>query len=448
MKKTVFSLFFLLLSFLPFFIYAQSSKPNLDSNSKIESYSPLQSMGSIKPQNIGAIGKIADATGCLTTPYGQYPATAFTPSCTGAAELITGVGYTGEYSLVNVTSGTAYTFLVGTPTLFITIADSKGTIVLAVGTGSVTYTPNFTGTVRFITHLDTECHLNSTNIKRAVKCGTLPPVEEPNYGCDQDYTGVFSLASSISKDIGYSVSNDFFVPMESQQYKINGISAVLFPGTGSDSDFSTFDVTLLKDSGSKTPGEVVNTWTGITASSIELFPIQFGTSNVYKVKLDLGGYELPVNASIDTRYWIALAATSATGSNIFITEYNYNEGWKTASAYQNTNGGAWTAITFNNIGDHYEGLWSIDAECTLAGVNDAAGSSSTYYPNPVKDYLTINAKQKIENVNIFSVAGQLVMSDVKLSNGQVNMSKLAPGVYIVRLSLDGGKIEKFKIIKK
>ena len=448
MKKTVFSLFFLLLNCLPFLGYAQSSKTNLESNSKFETYSPRQAMASIKPQNSGAVAKIADATGCLTTPYGQYPATTFTPSCTGAAELITGIGYTGEYSLVNVTSGTTYTFLVGTPTLFITIADSAGTIALAAGTGTVTYTPTFTGSVRFITHLDTECHLNTTNIKRAVKCGIAPPVEEPNYGCDQDYTGAFSLASSISKDIGYSVANDFFVPMESQQYKINSISAVLFPGAGGDTDFSTFDVILLKDSGSKTPGEVVNAWTGLTASSIELFPSQFGTSNVYKVKLDLGGYELPVNAGADTRYWIALAATSATGSNIYITESNYNEGWKTASAYQSTNGGAWTQITFNNFGDHYEGLFSIDAECALAGVNDAAGSSSTYYPNPVKDYLTIKAKQKIENVNIFSIVGQLVMSNVKLTNGQVDLSKLAPGVYIVRLSLEGGKIEKFKVIKK
>ena len=36
----------------------------------------------------------------------------------------------------------------------------------------------------------------------------------------------------------------------------------------------------------------------------------------------------------------------------------------------------------------------------------------------------------------------------KLVNGKVDMSRLAPGVYIITTVLDGGKKESFKVVKK
>ena len=48
--------------------------------------------------------------GCLDAPNGQYPSATFTPTCVGAPEEITSLGWTGEFSKVNLTAGTEYIF--------------------------------------------------------------------------------------------------------------------------------------------------------------------------------------------------------------------------------------------------------------------------------------------------------------------------------------------------
>ena len=77
----------------------------------------------------------ATATGCLDAPNGQYPSGTFTPVCNASAEAITTSAWTGEYSKVNVTAGTAYTFGASIATHFITISDEAGTTVLHLGLG-------------------------------------------------------------------------------------------------------------------------------------------------------------------------------------------------------------------------------------------------------------------------------------------------------------------------
>src|SRR5690606_37650122 len=40
-------------------------------------------------------------------------------------------------------------------------------------------------------------------------------------------------------------------------------------------------------------------------------------------------------------------------------------------------------------------------------VSDMDSFDFTYYPNPVKDYLTINSKNQVENINVHNLAGQI-----------------------------------------
>jgi|GEM_PF-2631607 len=42
----------------------------------------------------------------------------------------------------------------------------------------------------------------------------------------------------------------------------------------------------------------------------------------------------------------------------------------------------------------------------------------TIPPNPVKDILNISTKKSIENVEAFNLAGQKVLNNTKVSNGQ------------------------------
>lgn len=82
------------------------------------------------------------------------------------------------------------------------------------------------------------------------------------------------------------------------------------------------------------------------------------------------------------------------------------------------------------------------------GISDMNSFDFAYYPNPVTDILNLNSNQSIENVSVFNLAGQKILSDLKVSNGQINVSVLPKGVYIFKVTLEKGQIETFKIVKK
>ena len=82
------------------------------------------------------------------------------------------------------------------------------------------------------------------------------------------------------------------------------------------------------------------------------------------------------------------------------------------------------------------------------GVNDLNKAGFSYHPNPVKDYLTITSKKAVESVYIYNGAGQKVHTSVKLVDGKINMSKMAPGVYLVNAILSDGTNQSFKVIKQ
>jgi Secretion system C-terminal sorting domain/Thrombospondin type 3 repeat len=109
---------------------------------------------------------------CLTATYGLFPGTTFTPVCTGAAENVTTCGYGSEYSNVNLTAGTLYTFTSSVGTDYITISDAAGTTALAQGTTPRTYTPSASGTYRFYTHTSGPATCGAQNVCRtkAVQC--------------------------------------------------------------------------------------------------------------------------------------------------------------------------------------------------------------------------------------------------------------------------------------
>lgn len=394
---------------------------------------------------------VAAPTGCLTAPNGAYPTAAFTPTCNGAPATITTAGYAGEYSTVNVTMGTAYTFTVSKPAYFITIGDSAGATVLASGTGSVVWTATMTGVVRFYAHTDSACGsgTSATLHTRSVQCGTPPT--EPDYGCDQTYTGTWSQANAVTKSLNYAVANDFFVPKEFSSYKLQTMTAsfVRQSATVDTTDLQSFDVVLMSDSGSGTPGTAIKTWNGVIPT-VTVGAANFAGFPTYDAVINLGDYELTGNAAADTRYWLSLQSTSASASSYFWIGYNYTTGWITAPNYQSSDNGVTYAVIASSTDPNarYDSVWSLNAECVTAAVSEAVNKNVSFYPNPVKDYLNINSKTAIETVHVYNLAGQKMQISAKVVNGKVDMSKLAPGVYIISTILEGGVNESFKVIKK
>ncbi|HLP65117.1 T9SS type A sorting domain-containing protein [Flavobacterium sp.] len=109
---------------------------------------------------------------CLTGTL--YPATTYTPgTCDGTTVNVVAVdSYAGEYSNINVVTTNTYTFSSSIATDYITVASADGTTALAVGTGSVDYTPTADGVVRVYFHTNSSCGTQATDREKRVVCDT------------------------------------------------------------------------------------------------------------------------------------------------------------------------------------------------------------------------------------------------------------------------------------
>ncbi len=80
---------------------------------------------------------------------------------------------------------------------------------------------------------------------------------------------------------------------------------------------------------------------------------------------------------------------------------------------------------------------------------DLNNNKFTYYPNPVKDVLSISSEKEIVKVEIYNMTGQKINSQLYRSKSlNLNINWLSSGLYIFKVKLETGKIETFKIMKK
>lgn len=90
---------------------------------------------------------------------------------------------------------------------------------------------------------------------------------------------------------------------------------------------------------------------------------------------------------------------------------------------------------------------SILTPCTLS-TDDSQISGLSYYPNPVKDELSINAKDEISSIEIYTVLGQNILSEKINSNQEIiNLSHLSRAVYFIRI-VSGDVFQTIKISKE
>lgn len=70
------------------------------------------------------------------------------------------------------------------------------------------------------------------------------------------------------------------------------------------------------------------------------------------------------------------------------------------------------------------------------------------YPNPAQDYILIDFPLPYKDLNyaFYDITGKLVMSG-SVNENTVNISKLNNGAYILKVNIDGRKLEK-KIVKE
>jgi len=87
------------------------------------------------------------------------------------------------------------------------------------------------------------------------------------------------------------------------------------------------------------------------------------------------------------------------------------------------------------------------SEATLSTTDFDNGAIFSYYPNPVKNTLTLNAQNEISNVAVFNMLGQEVIRTAPNAvSNEVNMSNLQSGAYFVQVTV-GQATQTVRIIK-
>ncbi|MGK0295051.1 MAG: hypothetical protein ACI884_001207, partial [Ulvibacter sp.] len=85
---------------------------------------------------------------------------------------------------------------------------------------------------------------------------------------------------------------------------------------------------------------------------------------------------------------------------------------------------------------------------TNLGTEDNTIEGFTYYPNPAESTLNLSSLDIIESVAIFNILGQKVIDqNVNSTTSELNVSDLATGTYILKVSVNG-QIGTYKILKK
>jgi hypothetical protein len=187
---------------------------------------------------------------CTTNAWGQYGNISATcgSGVFGAWSSITGA-YSREYSIVNVVSGNTYEFQTyrtsNNTSRFATITTTANAPLVWGVTSNVTsvfWTANFTGQVRFWTHLNSTCGANTDNSTRRVRCnspispcaGTLVTLNMNDSWGDGWNGGQLTINGNLGNTYGpYTLSNGFSgtstICLIDDCYSIN-VTGGLYPG--------------------------------------------------------------------------------------------------------------------------------------------------------------------------------------------------------------------------
>lgn len=93
---------------------------------------------------------------------------------------------------------------------------------------------------------------------------------------------------------------------------------------------------------------------------------------------------------------------------------------------------------------------ALDFTLNIANLSTVAfdKASLSVYPNPSKDILIVNYKSEINDIKIYNLLGQEVLSSkMNKSDFQLNISHLSSGAYVVKLASPEGN-HSFKLIKE
>lgn len=136
------------------------------------------------------------------------------------------------------------------------------------------------------------------------------------------------------------------------------------------------------------------------------------------------------------------------GTGTSIAYYVNNTQIYSGNYFTETNFNEMRFVHDNKLGNAFIDNIAINNEAALSteeGKLNKSKEAIKLYPNPATDLLTIDSKEKIQNISIYDMGGRKVNADLK--NDKVNVKNLNAGSYIISIETKDGKTTE-KFIKK
>ena len=186
-----------------------------------------------------------------------------------------------------------------------------------------------------------------------------------------------------------------------------------------------------------------NSYTFLAADHSEIYNIWDATvdsnGKLYLLNNDLASIttiENPTAAAV-------LTNTKIEGNNSVLPSLKQ---YRPSTITIDSEGSIWTHASqnaFKLVDDDFSVTYR--RQSTLAVPNQISISDIIVYPNPTTDILNIRSKFPIEDVKLYSVLGKKVLQTTNTS--LINMSQLAPGVYIIKIKSNNTVISKRLMIQ-
>lgn len=169
----------------------------------------------------------------------------------------------------------------------------------------------------------------------------------------------------------------------------------------------------------------------------------------YSVSYDYGNNDQDYTESMRVSYGATANATAMT------TELANHPVINQATLQSNTvtftpaTSGNYT-IGFNVYSEDFQDYLYLDNIViqVALGASNFDNKSFSAYPNPVKDVLNVSFTQNISDVVVYNLLGQQVlMMNMNANKGQVDMSSLPSGTYLVKVSTENA-VQTIKVIKE
>jgi len=266
----------------------------------------------------------------------------------------------------------------------------------------------------------------------------LGEVELRGNSCDAtNPSNAFENGRGCSVNNMWVAANDFIVPAGNDA-SLTKILPNVFMSIGATA--TTVDVTVYNNSGGL-PGAAISTQVGIVPTSQTVIGSNFGL-DISTIELDLAPVVMPGDATNDVAYWVAIQVTTSDGGNAF---------WEDSTAsligeglgFSGDNGATWEIPA-----PAQDGVYTYEADCEpILSVGDNLAELVDIFPNPASDILQVRVPGSI-NVNsvaLYDVLGK--NTGAVLVNGEINVSQLARGVYILNVNTDSGTLTQ-KIVKQ